>query len=259
MSDNTLKKRVEALRLYGVLEHWDEADSNWIALLVNWEETARNTRSLDRRLQNARLPAFKSLTEFDWSWPSKCDRREIEDLMTLAFTRDASNVILCGPNAVGKSTIACNLAYQAVVKGHSARFVTAADMLTELAQQESAGALGRRLTHYAKPSLLVIDELGYLSYSNQHADLLFQVISKRYLKCSTVVTTNRPFTEWSEIFPNATCVVTLIDRLVHRSEIISIEAKSYRLKEAEERQARKRATKAAPIIDEGLSSTPVDT
>lgn len=140
---------------------------------------------------------------------------------------------------MGKSTIAQNLAYQAALQGFSVIFSSAANMLNDLAAQDGDLALKRRLKYYAQPKLLVIDEVGYLSYSNRHADLLFEIINRRYEKCSTIVTTNRPFAEWGEVFPNAACVVSLIDRLIHHSEILSIEGDSYRMKEAKERAARK--------------------
>jgi DNA replication protein DnaC len=121
-------------------------------------------------------------------------------------------------------------------------------MLNELAAIDSDSALRRRTKYYAQPALLVIDEVGYLSYSNRHADLLFDIISQRYEKKSTFITTNKAFSEWREIFPNATCVVSIVDRLVHHSEIVNIEGDSYRLKEAKEknleRQQSRRKSKA---------------
>jgi len=126
-----------------------------------------------------------------------------------------------------------------VLQGHTVLFTTAANMLSDLAAQDGDNALRRRLQHYSKPALLIIDEIGYLSYSNRHADLLFEIINRRYEHHSTVVTTNRPFGEWAEICPNASCVVSLIDRLVHHSQIVAIEGNSYRMKEAKE-QATKR-------------------
>jgi len=153
-----------------------------------------------------------------------------------------ANVVLIGPNGVGKSTLALNLAYQALVHGHTALFTTAGQMLGELAALDSDSALRRRLRRYASPDVLVIDEVGYLSYSNRHADLLFELVSRRYGSASTVVTTNRPFSEWHEVFPNAACVVSLVDRLVHRAEVIAIEGESYRVKEARER-AEQRASR----------------
>ena len=131
--------------------------------------------------------------------------------------------------------IARNIAYQAVIRGHTVLFTTAGHMLNELAAQDGDNALRRRLRQYAQSRLLVVDEVGYLSYSNRHADLLFEIISRRYEEKSTLITTNRPFSEWGELFPNAACVVSLVDRLVHNAEIIPIQGQSYRLKEAKER------------------------
>ena len=187
-------------------------------------------------MSNAHLGRFKPLADFDWSWPGRCDQEVVNELMQLEFINQAINVILVGPNGVGKSTIARNIAHQAVLRGYNALFTSASQMLNELAAQDGDSALKRRLTHFARPHLLVVDEVGYLSYSNRHADLLFEIVSRRYEERSTLVTTNRPFSEWAEVFPNAACVVSLVDRLVHRSEIISIEGESYRLKEAREQQ-----------------------
>lgn len=231
-----LQARANALRLVGLLAHWPEvATEPWVAPLLQWEEEERARRSLERRIRDARLGNFKSLCDFDWTWPSRCDRATVEELMSLEFLKDKANVVLIGPNGVGKSTLALNLAYQALVHGHTALFTTAGQMLGELAALDSDSALRRRLHRYATPDVLVIDEVGYLSYSNRHADLLFELVSRRYGVTSTVVTTNRPFAEWSEVFPNAACVVSLVDRLVHRAEVIAIEGESYRVKEARER------------------------
>jgi hypothetical protein len=172
-------------------------------------------------------------------------RRAVEELMTLDFLKDASNVVLVGPNGVGKSMCACNLGYQAVLAGHTALFTTAGQLLGELAALDSDSGLRRRLRQYAAPDVLVIDEVGYLSYSNRHADLLFELVSRRYQHKSTVVTTNRAFADWGEVFPNAACVVSLIDRLMHRAEVVRIDGESYRAKEAEEREAQRKAARMA--------------
>ena len=118
-------------------------------------------------------------------------------------------------------------------------FTSAGNLLGDLAALDSDSLLRRRLRHYAAPHLLVIDEVGYLSYSHRHADLLFELISRRYEQKSTLITTNRPFAEWGEVFPGAACVVSLIDRLLHHAEIVAIEGDSYRLKEAQERTAQR--------------------
>jgi DNA replication protein DnaC len=246
MTDDPLRARAKALKLHGLLAHWEDiAETAWIDALIGWEEQERARRGLERRLKGAHLGRFKPLADFDWHWPAQCDRQAVEELMTLAFLEEAANVVLLGPNGVGKSTIARNIAYQAVLAGHSVRFTSAGAMLNELAAQDGDLALRRRLALYARPRLLVIDEVGYLSYSNRHADLLFEIVSRRYEEKSTLITTNRPFAEWNQVFPNAACVVSLIDRLVHHAEILAIEAESYRLKEAKEHSEQRRKQRAA--------------
>jgi DNA replication protein DnaC len=235
------RDRARRLGLYGLLVHWDEFEGqSWLPRLLAIEDAERSRRSLERRIHNARIGAFKPMADFDWSWPKKIHRATIDELFALQFIEEGANVVLLGPNGVGKSMIAKNLAYQAVLHGHTARFTPASDMLNDLAAQQTSGSLTRRLRRYCNPMLLCVDEVGYLSYDNRYADLFFEVVTRRYEQRSIVLTTNKPFSEWSEIFPNAACVVTLVDRLVHRSEIAQIEGDSYRLKEAKERAASKR-------------------
>jgi len=259
MTDNTvpstasqaeLREHAGTLRLHGLQAHWAEVMSDpqqarWVSQMLAWETAERGRRSLERRLRAAHIGRFKPLGDFDWAWPRSIDRGAVEELMTLQFLKDASNVVLVGPNGVGKTMCACNLGYQAVLAGHTALFITAGSLLGELAALDSDSALRRKLRQYASPDLLIIDEVGYLSYSNRHADLLFELVSRRYQNKSTVVTTNRAFAEWGEVFPNAACVVSLIDRLMHRAEVIRIDGASYRAKEADERDALRKAQRAA--------------
>ena len=240
-TEDALRQRAQRLALYGVLAHWDElAAQPWLPQLLDYEEQERTRRGLERRVRNARIGSFKPLADFDWKWPKKIHRASIDELFSLQFIDEGANVILLGPNGIGKTMIAKNLTYKALLRGHTARFASASDMLNDLAAQQTSGALARRLRRYCNPALLAIDEVGYLSYDNRYADLFFEVVTRRYEHRSIVLTTNRPFAEWAEIFPNAACVVTLVDRLVHRAEIIQITGDSYRLKEAKERAARKR-------------------
>jgi len=245
MMNDPLMERARTLKLFGLLAHWEEiGETGWIEPLIQWEEVARTRRSLERRLKAAHLGRFKPLADFDWHWPDQCDRQAIEELMQLQFLGEAANVVLVGPNGVGKSTIARNIAHQAVLAGHTVRAISAGQLLNELAAQDGDHALRRRLALYTRPRLLLIDEVGYLSYSNRHADLLLEIISRRYEEKSTLITTIRPFAEWNEVFPNAACVVSLIDRLVHHAEIIQIDGESYRLKEAKERSEQRRQRRA---------------
>ena len=244
-----MRARAEALHLHDLLVHWPEvAAEAWVAPLLGWERQERARRSLERRLGSAHIGRFKPLCDFDGAWPKRCDRAAVEALMALDFRAEAANVVLVGPNGVGKSTLAQNIAHQALVHGHTVLFTSAGQLLGDLCALDSDSALRRRLRHYARPQLLVIDKVGYLSYSNRHADLMFELISRRYQAKSTLVTTNRPFAEWRDMCPNAACVVSLVDRLVHNAEIIAIEGESYRLKEARERteQRARQRRKAKP-------------
>ena len=187
----TLRQRAEALHLHGVLAHWEEiATSDWIANLLQWEEDGRARRSLERRLKNAHLGRFKPLCDFDWAWPTRCDRAAVETLMSLDFLREAANVVLVGPNGVGKTMVAQNIAHQALIEGFTVLFTSAGQMLGDMAALDSDSALRSRLRYYAAPDFLCVDEVGYLSYSNRHADLLFELISRRYESKSTLITTN---------------------------------------------------------------------
>ena len=202
--------------------------------LVAAELEDRQRRSVERRLTRARLGRFKPLADWDWDWPTALERPVLERILSLDFLARGENVILVGAQGLGKTMLAKNIAHQAVLAGHSALFTTAADLLLlDLNGQETARALERRLRHYTRPALLLIDELGYLAYDARAADLLFQLVSRRYEHRSLLITTNLPFKHWDTVFPNASCAVALIDRLTHHVEILLIEGRSYRRREAE--------------------------
>ena len=211
--------------------------------LVQTELEARLRQRVERRLKDARLGRFKPLVDFEWTWPTQIHRQTVERVFALDFLTQRENVIIVAPNGLGKTMLAKNLVHQAILAGHSARFLTAADLILDLTSQDTARALQRRLRTYLRPSLIAIDEVGYLAYDAHAADLLFQVVSRRYEQKSLVVTTNLAFKQWDTVFPNAACAVALIDRLTHHAEIISIEGESYRKREAEQAQKRKQDQK----------------
>ena len=208
------------------------------------EEQDRSRRGLERRTKRSRLERFKPMADFDWNWPTKIDRPLVESQLSLEFLDAARNVVLVAPGGLGKTTIAQNIAHRAILAGRTVLFQTAAQLLLDLAAQESARALERRLRYYANVGLLVLDEVGYLAFDNRNADLLFQVVSRRYERKSIVMTTNLAFKDWHTIFPTATCATALVERVVHHADIIKIEGQSYRLRESElAATTRKAATK----------------
>jgi DNA replication protein DnaC len=182
------------------------------------------------------------MADFEWAWPKQIHRPSVERVLTLEFVTKRENIILVAAQGLGKTMLAKNLVHEAILAGHSARFITASDLILDLTAQDTARGLDRRLRAYARPSLLCIDEIGYLAYDARAADLLFQVVSRRYEQKSVVLTTNLAFKDWNTIFPNASCAVALIDRLTHHAEIIAIEGESYRKREAELAQKARRST-----------------
>ena len=206
-----------------------------LAEMARLEEIERSRRSLERRLGNARIGRFKPLVDFDWDWPKKIDRPLLERALTLDFVPEGRNLILLGANGLGKTMITQNIAHAAVLAGHSVLFRTASELLDDL-QLDSSELLRRRLKKYARPSLLCIDEVGYLSYDCHAADLLYEVINRRYEHRSIIVTTNRAFKDWNVVFPNATCIVSLLDRLTHHATSPSLKAKAIAAAKASRRR-----------------------
>lgn len=241
-----LKDKAKQLGLHGVISRWEEyGNQPWLPGLLQEEEAERARRSMDRRIKEAKLGLFKPMSEFDWTWPTKIDRELVEELFTLKFLSDATNVVLIGTNGLAKTMISQNLGYEALVAGNSVRFIKASELLDELSAADGAFARRRCLKKFSQVDLLAVDEVGYLSYDNRYADLLYEVITARYQNRSTIVTTNRHFEDWGAVFPNAACVVTLIDRLVHKVEIVAIEGKSYRQHEAQERSEQREKSRKA--------------
>lgn len=210
--------------------------------VVQAEIAERSRRSLERRLRLSGIKKFKPIADFEWSWPKKIDRDVVERAMTLDFLSESRNLVLVGANGLGKTMLAQNICHAAVLAGHSVLFRSAAALLEEL-QRQSPDGRRRKLRSYANAGLLCIDEVGYLSFDDKAADLLYEVINRRYERKPIIVTTNRPFKEWNEVFPNATCIVTMLDRLLHHADVTLIEGASYRVRESEQETAARRRKK----------------
>ncbi|MCF8025581.1 MAG: IS21-like element helper ATPase IstB, partial [Desulfobacteraceae bacterium] len=204
---------------------------DYLARLIDGETALRHDRSIQRRIRLARFPVIKTLDQFNWSWPKAINRLQVQNLFALQFIKNKSNVIFLGGVGLGKTHLASALGYAACLKGHSVLFATAIDVINTLTAAQSAGRLKQELKKYTKPAILILDELGYLPIDKAGADLLFQVISLRYEQGALVITSNRAFKDWPEIFNNdATLTSAMLDRLLHHAETIVIEGKSYRMK-----------------------------
>jgi DNA replication protein DnaC len=210
--------------------------------LYQQESGERSRLSLEHRLKFSGIGKLKPMADFNWDWPQKIDRDVIERALTLDFIQEGRNLILLGRNGLGKTMIAKNIAYSAVMAGYSVLFRTAAQIIEHL-QCDSPQLRRRRIQAYAHPHLLCIDELAYLSYDDNAADLLYEVINRRYEQRSVVITTNRPFKEWNQVFPNATCIATLLDRLTHHADATVFEGESYRVHESEQESSARRKKK----------------
>src|SRR5829696_6680153 len=200
--------------------------------LVALARRERDHRNLAARTKAATLGTFKPLERFDWNHPRTIQRELIDELSTLAFIAKGHNVLLRGPSGVGKTMLAQNLGMLALQRGHTVRFTTLSAALADLLKQESLPALERRLRKYTAPSLLILDEIGYLPCTRQSADLLYNIISRRHENRSLVLTTNLPFKQWGTVFPGAACVSAMIDRFVQHCHILDIDADSWRQKES---------------------------
>jgi DNA replication protein DnaC len=241
-SQTRLLEHLTALKLISVQQHYTDmateaAQKQWthvdyLARLIEIEAMRRQELSVQRRIAAARFPCVKTLDQFDWNWPKKINRTQIQNLFRLAFLPEKSNVIFIGGVGLGKSHLACALSYAACQAGHSVLFTTAVDIINTLSAAQAACRLKAELKRFLAPGILCIDEVGYLPIDKTGADLLFQVISQRYEQGSIVLTTNQAYKHWAKIFNNdSTLTSAVLDRLLHHAETVIIEGKSYRMKD----------------------------
>ena len=225
-----IREHFEPLAKEAAQAHWGHVD--YLARLVEGEALDRQQRAIGRRIRLARFPVIKTLESFQWTWPRKINRLQVQNLFRLKFVEDKANVIILGGVGLGKTHLATALGHAACLKGHSVLFATAVDVINTLAAAQNAGRLKQELNKYLKPTLIILDEIGYLPIDKTGADLLFQIISKRYEHGAIVLTSNRVFKKWPEIFNNdSTLTSALLDRLLHHAETVLIEGKSYRMKD----------------------------
>lgn len=216
--------------------------AEFLCLLLEAEVEARRTRALAARMRMAGLPCPKTLGQFDFTFQPSVDERQIRELQTLRFVSDASNVILLGPPGVGKTHLATGLAIEAISGGHSVFFVTAHELVTSLGNAAREGKLETKLRRYLKPKVLVVDEVGYLPLDAVGATIFFQLVSARYEKGSIILTSNKSYADWGQVFGETTIATAILDRLLHHSTTVNIRGDSYRLKER-----RKAGLLSAPV------------
>jgi len=241
-TNNDLSRQLRQLGLQATAQELDDliaraTKQKWsplqlIEAISKSESADRASRNLERRLKQARLGRFKPIADFDWDWPQKIDRELVERALKLSLIEERRNLILMGANGLGKTCIAKNIAYAAITAGKSVIFRTASELISDL-NGESSLQRKRKLRLYSRVDLLCIDEVGYLAYDAGAADLLYEVIARRYEEGAMVLTTNRAFKEWNEVFPQATCIATMLDRLLHHADVIVVEGQSYRVRESE--------------------------
>jgi DNA replication protein DnaC len=220
----------QELAAQAVRKHWSHLD--YLEKLADGEAAMRRDRSIERRIRLARFPVIKTLDQFKWSWPKKINRLQVQNLFRLKFIKDKSNVIFLGGVGLGKTHLASALGYTACLKGNSVLFATAIDVINTLTAAKASGRMKQELKKYTRPALLILDELGFLPIDKVGADLLFQIISLRYEQGTLIITSNRAFKDWPEIFNNdSTLTSAILDRLLHHAETVVIEGKSYRMKD----------------------------
>lgn len=225
-----IRENYEELATDAAAKEWSHV--NFLGHLVEGETNLRLNRATQRRIKAANFPVVKTIEEFDWTWPKKINRAQIQNLLRLNFIEQQANVVFLGGVGLGKTHLAITLAYQACLQGHRTLFTSAADIINTLTAAQAAHRLKTELKKYLRPELLVIDELGFMPIDKHGADMLFQVISQRYEQGAIILTTNKKFKTWASIFNNDSVVTSaILDRLLHHAETAVIEGKSYRLKD----------------------------
>ena len=199
--------------------------------LLEAESVSRAERRLLAKTRLAHFPFHKTLADFDFSFQPSIDRKQIQELATLRFLANGENVIFLGPPGVGKTHLAVALGMEAVAHGHNVYFITIPELLDELARDVQENRLFERLTKLRVPTLLILDEMGYLPLDRVATSFLFQLVSKRYSKGSIIITSNKSYLEWGSVFGDEVAAAAVIDRLLHYSTTVNIRGESYRLKD----------------------------
>jgi len=237
---------LKTLCLATIAVHWErfaeearrkrQPHADYLADLVSYEVAKRRERRIQRRIGEARFPILKTLDGFDFSAQPGLDRNEVLELFRCDFVAEAANVVLLGSVGTGKTHLAIALGMACCQRDHRVRFTTAAELTNAFVEAKREGRLSRKLEQIARYDVVILDELGYVPFDREGADLLFGFITRVYERKSLVVTTNLPFAKWSDVFHDATSAAAVIDRIVHHATVLQTEGASYRLKTAKERR-----------------------
>lgn len=242
-----IQQDLAALKLAWMRQHYEEllqeairkktGPFEYLAELMRGEAMARRQRGIERRIKAARFPVEKSLDTFNWQWPKKIDRAQVEHLASLRFIKSAANVVFVGPVGVGKTHLATALGLKACHQGYRVLYINAIEAINDLTSAQKQNRLKEGLKKYTAAQVLILDEIGYLPIDKAGANLLFQIISQRYERGSIIMTTNKAFKDWVDIFSNDSAITSaVLDRLLHHCDSVLIEGSSYRVRRAKKEE-----------------------